>query len=155
MVQPIEIQPSADLVLDTTNRTLAKFQVLYLRGIRSNFPSQYFFFSFRGLPLSPLIQDTELQEIEKVAVAIERSKLPVMFPWFQQDEVPPDVASVTRRPPRASRVLPVLPLASSRTFPQIARNWTCVAHDGTVTVHDACGQYSKFAVTSPASSDLS
>lgn len=102
MARPLESQPSAaGLVLDTTNRTVAKFQVLYLRGIRSNFPSQYFFFSFRGLPTSPLIQDAELREIDRVAAAIEDARIEILFPWFPQGGVPPEVASRVKGDARA------------------------------------------------------
>jgi hypothetical protein len=79
-------------VLDTTNRTVAKLQALYLRGIRSNFPSQYFFFSFSGLPMSPLMQEAEIQEVDRIAEVINQARFQVLFPWFQQDDVPPDVA---------------------------------------------------------------
>ncbi|MCC7371975.1 MAG: hypothetical protein IT306_26405 [Chloroflexi bacterium] len=81
-LQRIDRSNDPQILLDTSNIVLAKFQSIYSRGIRTQFGSRNFFFTLMNVPISPIIGSNLVQSSVSLAQTLKSEQIIASFPWF-------------------------------------------------------------------------
>jgi hypothetical protein len=88
LVQRVEDQPGTDLLLDTPNVVLAKFQSLFVRGTYTLYGSRNFFLTATGVNLPPLLTQEILTAASSISEDLQGYQIRSDFPWFPEDASP-------------------------------------------------------------------